>query len=249
MRQRFPRVILSDDSTFSGFLDGYVDGDGCRSKHWPGRTVVSGNVPFLIDLSNIIGARFSPSASAASRLYIADSWMRRHGFRQESHRSDLIESRWVPVEEVRPVHADGAKPFTVYSFTCEPHPTFLVSGHLSHNCEHHLTVFHGKAHVAYIPNEQGRITGLSKLARLVDGLARQPQVQERLTAQIADAMVERLQPRGALVVIEAEHLCMSMRGVRKPGAVTVTSAVRGSFRDSMSTRMEAMNLLGVTRLG
>jgi GTP cyclohydrolase I len=114
-------------------------------------------------------------------------------------------------------------------------------------CEHHLTVFHGKAHVAYIPNEQGRITGLSKLARLIEGLARRLQVQERLTAQIADAMVERLEPRGALVVIEAEHLCMSMRGVRKPGAVTVTSAVRGSFRDSMSTRLEAMNLLGVTR--
>jgi GTP cyclohydrolase IA len=116
-------------------------------------------------------------------------------------------------------------------------------------CEHHLTAFHGKAHVAYIPNERGRITGLSKLARLVEGLARRLQVQERLTAQIADAMVERLEPRGALVVIEAEHLCMSMRGVRKPGAVTVTSAVRGSFRDSMSTRLEAMNLLGVTRLG
>jgi GTP cyclohydrolase I len=153
------------------------------------------------------------------------------------------------VEEVHPVHADGSKPFTVYSFTCEPHPTFLVSGHLAHNCEHHLAPFIGKAHVAYIPNEEGRITGLSKLARLVDGLARRPQVQERLTAQIADAMVERLEPRGALVVIEAEHLCMSMRGVRKPGAITVTSAVRGSFRDSMSTRLEAMNLLGVTRLG
>jgi GTP cyclohydrolase I len=116
-------------------------------------------------------------------------------------------------------------------------------------CEHHLAPFIGKAHVAYIPNEQGRITGLSKLARLVEGLARRPQVQERLTAQIADAMVERLEPRGALVVIEAEHLCMSMRGVGKPGAITVTSAVRGSFRDSMSTRLEAMNLLGVTRLG
>ena len=116
-------------------------------------------------------------------------------------------------------------------------------------CEHHLIPFIGKAHVAYIPNSEGRITGLSKLARLVDGLARRPQVQERLTAQIADAMVERLEPRGALVVIEAEHLCMSMRGVRKPGAVTVTSAVRGMFRDSLSTRMEAMNLLGVTRLG
>jgi GTP cyclohydrolase I len=116
-------------------------------------------------------------------------------------------------------------------------------------CEHHLLPFIGKAHVAYIPNEEGQITGLSKLARLVDGLARRPQVQERLTTQIADAMVERLEPRGTLVVIEAEHLCMSMRGVRKPGAVTVTSAVRGSFRDSMSTRMEAMNLLGVTRIG
>jgi GTP cyclohydrolase IA len=116
-------------------------------------------------------------------------------------------------------------------------------------CEHHLVPFVGKAHVAYIPNEQGQITGLSKLARLVDGMARRPQVQERLTTQIADAMVERLEPQGVLVVIEAEHLCMTMRGVRKPGAITVTSAVRGSFRDSMSTRMEAMNLLGVTRLG
>jgi GTP cyclohydrolase IA len=116
-------------------------------------------------------------------------------------------------------------------------------------CEHHLLPFVGKAHVAYIPNERGQITGLSKLARLVDGLARRPQVQERLTSQVADALVERLDPRGALVVLEAEHLCMSMRGVRKPGAITVTSAVRGQFRDSMSTRMEAMNLLGVTRLG
>ena len=236
-------------SIFNGFLDGYIDGDGCRSRYTAGRTVVSGNVPFLIDLSNIIGASFSPSSTRASHLYIADSWMRRHGFLQESHRTDLIESRWVPVEEVHPISAVGRKPYTVYSFTCEPHPTFLVSGHLAHNCEHHLAPFIGKAHVAYIPNDEGRITGLSKLARLVDGLARRPQVQERLTTQIADAMVERLEPRGALVVIEAEHLCMSMRGVRKPGAVTVTSAVRGSFRDSMSTRMEAMNLLGVTRLG
>ena len=115
-------------------------------------------------------------------------------------------------------------------------------------CEHHLIPFVGKAHVAYIPNTRGQLTGLSKLARLVDGLARRLQLQERLTAQIADAMVERLDPRGALVVIQAEHLCMSMRGVRKPGAITVTSAVRGQFREVLSTRMEAMNLLGVTRL-
>jgi GTP cyclohydrolase I len=249
LRQRFPRVVLNDEATFHGFLDGYGDGDGCRVENSAGRMVVSSNAPFLIDLSNVIGASFSPSSTRASHLYIAGSWMRRHGFRRESHRTDLIESRWVPVEDVRPIRADGRKPFTVYSFTCEPHPTFLVSGHLAHNCEHHLAPFIGKAHVAYIPNEQGQITGLSKLARLVDGLARRPQVQERLTAQVADAMVERLKPRGALVVIEAEHLCMTMRGVRKAGAVTVTSAVRGSFRDQLSTRMEAMNLLGVTRLG
>jgi GTP cyclohydrolase IA len=116
-------------------------------------------------------------------------------------------------------------------------------------CEHHLLPFKGVAHVGYIPGQDGRITGLSKLARLVDGLARRPQVQERLTTEIADAMVDRLNPRGAMVVIEAEHLCMSMRGVRKPGAITVTSAVRGVFRDSMPTRLEAMNLIGVSRRG
>jgi GTP cyclohydrolase IA len=114
-------------------------------------------------------------------------------------------------------------------------------------CEHHLVPFIGRAHLAYIPNRRGQITGLSKLARLVDGLSKRPQVQERLTTQIADAMVERLEPQGTLVVIEAEHLCMTMRGVRKPGSITVTSAVRGVFRDSMPTRMEAMNLIGATR--
>jgi GTP cyclohydrolase I len=114
-------------------------------------------------------------------------------------------------------------------------------------CEHHLLPFIGKAHVAYIPNQRGWITGLSKLARLVDGLAKRPQVQERLTTQVADALVQRLEPQGALVVIEAEHLCMTMRGVRKPGSITVTSAVRGVFRASMPTRMEAINLIGVTR--
>jgi GTP cyclohydrolase IA len=115
-------------------------------------------------------------------------------------------------------------------------------------CEHHLLPFIGKAHVAYVPNERGQLTGLSKLARLVDGLSKRLQVQERLTAEIADELTRHLDPRGAMVVIEAEHLCMSMRGVRKPGAITVTSAVRGQFRDSLSTRMEAMNLIGVTRL-
>ena len=110
-------------------------------------------------------------------------------------------------------------------------------------CEHHLIPFIGKAHVAYIPGEDGRITGLSKLARLVDAYAKRPQVQENLTTQIADEIERTLEPRGVLVVIEAEHLCMSMRGVRKPGTSTVTSAVRGLFRESTATRFEAMRFI------
>ena len=110
-------------------------------------------------------------------------------------------------------------------------------------CEHHLVPMHGVAHVGYIPNAKGQITGLSKLARLVDLYARRPQVQERLTSQVADALVEHLEPRGVIVVMEAEHLCMAMRGVRKPGSKTVTSAVRGVFRKSASTRAEAMSLI------
>jgi len=111
-------------------------------------------------------------------------------------------------------------------------------------CEHHLVPFHGMAHVAYIPGDDGRITGLSKLARLVEGYARRPQVQERLTSQIADEMVEVLRPKGVFVLLECEHLCMSMRGVRKPGTLTVTSAVRGIFKDNAATRAEAMALVG-----
>jgi GTP cyclohydrolase I len=109
-------------------------------------------------------------------------------------------------------------------------------------CEHHLLPFHGVAHVGYIPAESGKITGLSKLARLVEVFARRPQVQERLTTQIADSLMGILEARGAIVVIEAEHMCMSVRGIRKPGAKTTTSAVRGQLRDA-TTRAEAMSLI------
>jgi len=110
-------------------------------------------------------------------------------------------------------------------------------------CEHHLVPFHGVAHVGYIPGCDGRVTGLSKLARLVEVYARRPQVQERMTRQIADALYEVLTPRGVIVVIAAEHLCMAMRGIRKPGSTTVTSAVRGIFRENAATRSEAMGLI------
>jgi GTP cyclohydrolase I len=110
-------------------------------------------------------------------------------------------------------------------------------------CEHHLLPFHGVAHIGYIPGADGRITGLSKLARLVDVFARRPQVQERLTVQIAELLTERLEPRGVIVVLECEHMCMAMRGIRKAGSRTVTSAVRGIFRDDAKSRAEAMSLI------
>ena len=109
-------------------------------------------------------------------------------------------------------------------------------------CEHHLLPFFGKAHVAYIPR-RGRVTGLSKLARVVEGFARRPQLQERLTSQIADAIMEKLSPHGVLVVMEAEHMCMTLRGVNKPGSKTITSAVRGSFQKNEVTRAEALALI------
>ena len=112
-------------------------------------------------------------------------------------------------------------------------------------CEHHLIPFNGKAHVAYIPNKSQQITGLSKIARVVDTLAKKPQVQERLTTEIAESIEQALSPRGVFVVIEAEHLCMTMRGIKKPGAVTVTSAVRGLFRTDARTRQEAMDHIGM----
>lgn len=110
-------------------------------------------------------------------------------------------------------------------------------------CEHHLMPFYGVAHVAYIPKKEGAITGLSKIARTVEGFARRPQLQERLTSQIADAIMDKLKPNGVLVVMEAEHMCMTMRGVKKPGSKTLTSAVRGAFKNNASTRSEGFSLI------
>ncbi len=146
-------------------------------------------------------------------------------------------------EIFRGLHEDPAEHLTV-TFEADHDEMVLVRDiPLYGACEHHLVPFAGRAHVAYIPGPDGRITGLSKIARLVEGFARRPQVQERLTTQIADALVEVLRPDGALVMIEAEHLCMSMRGVKKPGALTVTSAVRGLFKTNAATRAEAMSLI------
>lgn len=141
------------------------------------------------------------------------------------------------------LHDDPARHLSV-TFEAEHDEMIMVRDiPIASFCEHHLVPFIGRAHVAYIPGDDGRITGLSKLARLVDGYARRPQVQERLTTDIADALQSVLEPAGVFVLIEAEHLCMSMRGVRKPGSLTVTSAVRGLFKNNTATRAEAMSLI------
>lgn len=145
-------------------------------------------------------------------------------------------------EMFRGLHQDPAEVLTTTFELGHDEMVLVKDIELASSCEHHLVPFYGFAHVGYIPGEDGRITGLSKLARLVDVYAKRPQVQERLTTQIADSLMRLLEPRGVIVVIEAEHLCMTMRGVRKPGAKTVTSAVRGQLRSS-ATRAEAMSLI------
>jgi GTP cyclohydrolase I len=141
------------------------------------------------------------------------------------------------------IHTDPAEHLTVTFEASHDEMVLVRDVPLYSLCEHHMVPFIGKAHVAYIPGKDGRITGLSKVARLVEGFSRRLQVQEKLTVQIADAMESTLEPRGVMVVIEAEHLCMSMRGVQKSGSTTVTSAVRGLFRQNIATREEAMRFL------
>ncbi len=244
MRQRFPRVVLDRRDCTQGFIDGYVDGDGFRVKNANGSMVVSGNVEFLREMAEVIDARFTPSNQQSSKLYISDrwdksGWFQKHGFQQEVHRTDLTESKYVDVLSVKRLEAEGTKPYTVYSFRCSPYPTFLINGHLSHNCEHHLLPFHGKVHIGYIPSKA--VVGVSKLVRLVDCFSKRLQLQERMTKQIADALKENLHPHGVVVVVQARHLCMEMRGV-KSGADIVTSEIRGQF-EKFETRNEFFEML------
>lgn len=165
---------------------------------------------------------------------------------ENPHRSGLKETparvARMYAELFSGINKDPGKEITV--FHEEDHEEMVMIKNIPFYsiCEHHLVPFFGKAHVVYIPT-RGRVTGLSKLVRVVEGFARRPQVQERLTGQVADCLMEKLKPQGVMIVIEAEHLCMSLRGVKKPGAVTVTSAVRGILRKNASTRAEAMALI------
>jgi GTP cyclohydrolase I len=247
----FPRVVLRSKEMMEGFLDGYCDGDGCwnTSQNDGSRTIISANLGFLSELGAVLGTKPYVDKRGTGTLHVPAYWIRPDArYAREFVSDETIpllppDEHWTEVDAVERVRQGGTKPFRVYSFHCEPYHSFLVGGVGAKNCEHHLIPFIGKAHVAYIPGPDGRITGLSKLARLVDAYAKRPQVQERLTAQVADEIDKTLAPRGVMVVIEAEHLCMTMRGVRKPGSTTVTSAVRGLFRTSVATREEAMRFI------
>lgn len=243
----FPRVVLRSEAMMRGFLDGYCDGDGCAADHGS-RTIISANEGFLRDLGAVLSTRPQLWQGRAGTLRVSQHWAQpgwygKAGFSPSEERLIPADAAWTAVESVRHIFAEGRKPYKVYSYQGHPYPTFLVCGVQTHNCEHHLIPFMGRAHVGYLPNSAGQVTGLSKLARLVDLVARRPGLQERITSTVADALMKALSPRGVIVVIEAEHLCMTMRGVRKPGAVTVTSAVRGTMRSDPSTRAEAMALV------
>jgi len=245
-RFRLPNAVLRTHEMTKGFLDGYCDGDG---YHLPetGRMIISSNIQFLQELGAVVASRPVMQRHGVARLRISDRWDRpgwygRHGFMPSQEKYDMRDSQHVRLEEVVNLRAHGRKPYTVYTFTCAPYPTFCISGVLTHNCEHHLMPFYGRAHIGYLP--QGRIVGISKVARLLDALAHRPQVQERLTSQVADYLCEKgLGASGAGVVIEAVHLCMTLRGVKKPGSKVVTVASRGTFRDDPRTRAEFFALI------
>ena len=240
MRQSFPHVVTQDDEILQGFIDGYVDGDGFRRKDRNASIVVSGNTEFLEEFASVVGARFTPDTKQpASKLYISDHWRTKHGFRQDDHQTALQESQWVNVLDVVAEPAEGNKPYTVYSFKCEPHPTFLVGGHLSHNCEHHLLPFWCDVSVGYIATDA--VLGLSKFGRIAKKYAHRLQLQEQLVHQIADEVEQVTGSPNVAVLAQGEHLCMSMRGVETP-AIMKSSVMRGVFFHSPTARQEFLSL-------
>ena len=250
MRQMFPHVVKSSLEMAHGFVDGYADGDGHRSGS--GRIITCGNVEFLREFARLVSSRSEhghPSGPSTWNLYVSNvwdtrgggrqGWYAKHGFEREDHRTDLVESQFVRVQSVVRMPA-AKKPYTVYSFRCDPHPTFLVSGHLSHNCEHHMLPFTGTVSVAYVPTT--RIVGLSKIPRVVRAITRRLQVQERIATQVAKVLQDGLQPLGLAVMVRATHSCMVIRGVESAGEM-VTTVFLGTLRESPQARAEALEVL------
>lgn len=247
---QFPKVVTSSKEMMQGFLDGYSDGDGtaCKGGGEGSRFIISSNKQFLGELARYLETPLAPTRKGQDncyRVYVSRRWAQagwhgKHGFQKQSDFYVPLDSTYSSVIEVKRV-PKAKKPYTVYSFKCEPYPTFLIAGHLTHNCEHHLLPFFGKAHVAYIPGKH--VIGLSKIPKLVHVFAKRLQVQEKLTCQIAETLYEKLKPLGVGVVIEARHLCMEMRGAQSQLSPTVTSAMLGCFQKDARTREEFLNLI------
>jgi GTP cyclohydrolase I len=249
---RFPQVVTSSQEMMQGFLDGYCDGDG-TTAYKGSRFLISANRAFMEELAAYLQtplAKVVGGNGGCFKIYVSErweqaGWYRKHGFRQQSEFYVPFDSTYATVVETKQI-PPGKKPFTVYSFKCEPYPTFLVGGHLTHNCEHHLLPFFGKCHVGYLPNK--KVVGLSKIPRVVDAFSRRLQVQEHLTVQIAETLMKKLNAQGVGVVMEAQHLCMMMRGVEKQNTVAVTSHMLGDFRTQQQTREEFLKLIGRGRI-
>jgi GTP cyclohydrolase I len=246
-----PRTILENESILKGFLHAYLDGDGTIHRDRMGKfkyaRIFSANRVFLEELAEVLHSRVGGGKHNEYELHVPAQWvkpLKRKDFYKPfipSHEKfEFKNYEFARVNDIKIKYSK--KKYNVYNFSCNPFNTFIVNGVWVHNCEHHLLPFIGRAHIAYIP-KGGRVTGLSKIARVVEILAKRPQVQERLTTQIASIIMKKLKPLGVMVVIEAEHLCMSMRGVKKPGITTVTSAVRGIFQDNEKTRAETLALM------
>lgn len=236
-----PKIVLSDENIFAGFLDGYIDGDGSKTTY--ANTIITSNLEFAKELADVLDTKVGDySNNKIYRVYVSNhwrevGWMGKHGFQKQEVSLDLGESQFIPVKDIYMEE----KPTKVYSFKCKEYPSFLVQGILTHNCEHHMLPFYGKAHVAYIPDKH--VIGVSKLARLVDAFSRRLQIQENIVDQVTEALMTHLKPKGAACIIEAQHLCMKCRGVGKQNAVMTTSSMKGVFLDNLNARQELMQLL------
>jgi len=239
----FPKVVLYSKDVMQGFLDGYIDGDGCVSGKSGGHEIISSNKVFLKELADVLQTHVMKRQRDIYSIYVSKKWHQagwygKHGFKQQEVSIPLGESSFARVKSVERID----KPVKVFSLKCAPYPTFLVSGILTHNCEHHMLPFIGRAHVGYIPN--GKIIGLSKIPRLVEMYARRLQNQERMTNQIAHALNKILQPKGVGVIVEARHLCMMARGVEKQKSEVCTSSMLGLFKKELNTRNEFLRHVG-----
>lgn len=246
---KLPRIVRTDQQIMQGFLDGYIDGDGY--PYGSGRFIVSSNLGFLKELGEIVESQPALVHKGRYRLYVSrrwhqEGWYGKRGFIPLARPIDLeIEPlQKSRVTRVKERHTDKKK-YKVVNFECAPFDSYLSNGFIAHNCEHHLLPFFGKAHVGYIPD--GKVIGFSKIPRIVDHFSRRLQLQERLTEEIANFLMEAIQPQGVGVVLEGFHLCMAMRGVRKQEARMVTSAMKGLFRRDPRTRAEFLELIGQGR--